>query len=89
MDAPTFDHLDDPRMWLESVEGTKQLEFVKAKNDDALSILGHPEKQPMYDRILSILDSKEKIPYVGRVLKYARFASNQAHLVIHDEHPHA
>ena len=65
----------DPRRWLEDVEGAAQLDWVKAKNAEAISILGDPKASPVYDRILSILDSKQKIPFVGRVLngKYYNF----------------
>ena len=67
-DAPTVDHLEDPREWLEDVGGKAALDFVKEKNKDALSFLGNPVDDPIYRRILAILDSKEKIPYIGRVL---------------------
>mmetsp|Transcript_35843 Transcript_35843/g.94181 ORF Transcript_35843/g.94181 Transcript_35843/m.94181 type:complete len:766 (-) Transcript_35843:77-2374(-) len=66
-EAPTVTNLDDKRQWLEDVEGESQLNWVKAKNAEALAMLGNPKEHPVHDRILSILDSKEKIPYIGRV----------------------
>ena len=72
----------DPRRWLEDVEGAAQLDWVKAKNAEAISILGDPKASPVYDRILSILDSKQKIPFVGRVLngKYYNFWQDETHV---------
>ena len=83
IDAPTFDRpLDDPRMWLETVDGKAQLDYVKAKNADALATLGNPEEQETYKRIIAILDSKEKIPYIGRVLNglYYNFWQDDVHV---------
>ena len=68
MELPTIERPDaDDRIWLENVEGTAALDWVKAKNAEALSLLGNPSDSDTYKRILSILDSKEKIPYIGRV----------------------
>ena len=62
-ESPTVSSPDsDARRWLEEVEGSAQLDWVKAKNTEALNILGDPKASPFHDRILSILDSKEKIP---------------------------
>lgn len=67
---PSLDQpLDDPRVWLEDVEGDKALAWVRERNAHAESAIGSPKSSPLYDRILSVLESKEKIPYVGRVLK--------------------
>jgi len=82
-DSPTLDcPLDDPRLWLEDVEGTAALNWVKDKNADALHHLGAPAESPTYKRILAILDSKEKIPYVGRVLNglYYNFWQDETHV---------
>ena len=69
-EAPTLESLDDARQWLEDVEGSEALAWVKAKNSQVVKVLGEPEKHPTYERILSILDSKEKIPAIGRVLDH-------------------
>ena len=66
-EAPTLDNLEDARVWLEDVEGVDALGWVKAKNAEAMSLLGDPTSLSMYERILKVLESKEKIPYVGRV----------------------
>ena len=81
--SPTVKDLRDPRRWLEEVEGAKALDWVKAKNAEALGLLGDPKASPTYGRILSILDSKEKIPYVGRVLNglYYNFWQDATHVL--------
>ena len=80
--SPTVGDLRDSRRWLEEVEGTAALDWVKAKNAEALALLGDPKASPMHDRILGILDSKEKIPYVGRVLNglYYNFWQDATHV---------
>ena len=65
---PTVTDLEDPRIWLEEVEGAEQLKWVSERNVDTVAAVGDPSSKPTYGKILSILDSKEKIPYVGRVL---------------------
>merc|ERR1719399_2303103 len=80
-ELPTLEQPDsDPRRWLEDVDGA--LDWVRAKNDDALGTLGDPKQSPTYKRILQILDSKEKIPYVGRVLNelYYNFWQDETHV---------
>ena len=63
---PTPAELDDPREWLEEVEGKEPLDWVSARNAHALEAIGQPESKPIYQRILDNLDSDEKIPYIGR-----------------------
>jgi prolyl oligopeptidase len=65
---PTRSELEDPRIWLEEVEGTEALDWVRARNDDALATIGNPESTAEYKRIKDILDSDAKIPYIGRVM---------------------
>ena len=87
-DSPTVDMPDDDaRVWLEEVEGKAALDWVKAKNSEAIGLLGKPDESADYKRILSILDSKEKIPYVGRVFTtpsgethYYNFWQDQTHV---------
>ena len=59
---------EDPRVWLEDVEGAEALQWVGESNAAAVSAIGDPKGKPLYNKVLSILDSDEKIPYVGRVL---------------------
>jgi prolyl oligopeptidase len=83
IDAPTVERpLDDPRQWLEAVNGAAALDWVRDKNKEALALLGEPAEQSNYARILSILDSKEKIPYIGRVLNgmYYNFWQDDKHV---------
>jgi len=73
---------DDPRVWLEEVEGEESLRWVRQRNAHAIDSLGQPSSLPVYTRILDILDSKEKIPYVGRVLNglYYNFWQDERHV---------
>ena len=48
----TLSDLSDARVWLEDVEGASALEWVKAKNSEALHVLGNPAEQHVYSRIL-------------------------------------
>ena len=69
-ELPTVDNVRDPRVWLESVLGTKALDYVRSNNQDTLAYLGEPKKMPLFDKIRKIMDSKEKIAYVGRSLDH-------------------
>ena len=69
-ELPTIDNPHDPRVWLESIDGDKALDWVRENNVDVLKHLGNPTEQPVYKRILAYLDSKKKITYVGRVLDH-------------------
>ena len=59
------EQLDDPRTWLEDVDGEKQLEWAKACNAETAAQLGDPSQSPLFAKLANILDSKEKIPYIG------------------------
>jgi prolyl oligopeptidase len=53
----------DPFLWLEEVDGTRAIEWVKAQNVVSTRELSAvPEYQPILDRCLEIMDSKERIP---------------------------
>jgi len=69
--APAADPVPEPTdtyLWLEDVLGEKQLDWVRARNADAVAALatGDGFKQ-LEARLLGILDSREKIPYVSRI----------------------
>jgi prolyl oligopeptidase len=72
---------NDPYLWLEEVQGEKQLEWVRARNDDAVSALATGEAfKALEQRLLGILDSKEKIPFVSRIGdRYYNFWRDAAH----------
>ena len=56
--------MDDPFLWLEGVEETKALDWVRERNKESLAIL---EKDPVYAKYLHetelLLHDKERIPY--------------------------
>lgn len=53
---------DDPHQWLEEVEGTKALDWVKARNAESLKILeAEPHFNEYRDRALTILEDKHRI----------------------------
>ncbi|WP_299774192.1 prolyl oligopeptidase family serine peptidase [uncultured Pseudoteredinibacter sp.] len=57
----------DPFMWLEDVEGKKQLDWVAQKNERSLAeIKQYPGFQGLVDNALEVLDNKDRIPYAGR-----------------------
>ncbi len=65
------DAMPDPYAWLEDVEGTKQLEWVKAQNARAeAEIAATPEFKRLEADIRAILDSDAKIPGVQKIGEY-------------------
>jgi prolyl oligopeptidase len=58
------DSNDDPYLWLEEIEGTKALDWVRAQNARSLAVL---EAEPAFDALrkdaLAILTSQERIPF--------------------------
>jgi prolyl oligopeptidase len=71
----------DPYLWLEDVAGEKQLEWVKARNAEAVAALAEGEGfRSLEQRLLAILDSKGKIPYVRKIGdRYYNFWQDAAH----------
>ncbi|MFM7136996.1 MAG: S9 family peptidase, partial [Planctomycetota bacterium] len=71
----------DPHQWLEEVGGERQLEWVKARNADAVAALAAGDEfKALEQRLLAILDSKEKIPYVSKIGDhYYNFWQDAAH----------
>ncbi|KGM52832.1 prolyl oligopeptidase [Lysobacter concretionis Ko07 = DSM 16239] len=61
--------VSDPYLWLEDVEGTKALDWVKARNAEA-ELASTPAFKQLEAQILAILDSDAKIPYVGKIGDY-------------------
>ena len=57
---------EDPHLWLEEIEGEKQLDWVREQNARSLAELqGDPRYEPMYEEALAILTSSERIPEVA------------------------
>ncbi|MBS0580911.1 MAG: S9 family peptidase [Proteobacteria bacterium] len=56
----------DPYLWLEDVHGAKPLEWVKAQNAKALSVLkADPDYPKDYAAILKVMDATDRIPYAS------------------------
>eukprot|EP00667_Euglena_gracilis_P003903 EG_transcript_3914 len=58
---------DGEHAWLEEVTGEKALEWVRARNAEAVAALGDPAGSALYRRVLSILDCKDKIPHPRKI----------------------
>lgn len=71
----------DPYLWLEEVAGETQLEWVKARNAEAVAALARGEEfESLEGRLLAILDSQAKIPYVSKIGdRYYNFWRDAAH----------
>jgi prolyl oligopeptidase len=71
----------DPYRWLEEVSGDRQLEWVKARNAEAVAALAGSEGfRETEARLLAILDSREKIPFVRKIGdRYYNFWQDAAH----------
>jgi prolyl oligopeptidase len=56
----------DPYLWLEEVEGTKALDWVKERSaKDTAEIEAVPEFAPIRAELLEIFNSRDRIPFVG------------------------
>jgi prolyl oligopeptidase len=53
----------DPYLWLEEVEGTKALEWVKQRSKtDTAELEAVPQFAPLHEKLLQIYNSKDRIP---------------------------
>ncbi|MBM4058008.1 MAG: S9 family peptidase [Planctomycetes bacterium] len=58
----------DPHLWLEDVAGEKPLEWVKARNAEAVAAIATGDGfGRLEERLRGILDSREKIPLVTKI----------------------
>lgn len=65
------DPADDPRQWLEEVEGTNALAWVRSQNErSTLELTNAPGFETLRQRLLAVYDSREKIPYVAKIGPY-------------------
>jgi len=56
----------DPWLWLEDVDSTQALDWVRARNAESEAALtALPGYAPLRARLKTILDSRERIPYAG------------------------
>jgi len=71
----------DPDRWLEEVAGEKQLEWVKARNAEAVAALAEGDGFASLERrLLAILDSDDKIPFIRKIGdRYYNFWRDAAH----------
>jgi Prolyl oligopeptidase, N-terminal beta-propeller domain len=62
---------DDPYLWLEEVNGTKALDWVRQQNAVSTRELeSAPGFEPMRQRMLAILNNKERIPAIAKHGQY-------------------
>ncbi|MEM7391574.1 MAG: prolyl oligopeptidase family serine peptidase [Verrucomicrobiota bacterium] len=55
----------DPFRWLEEVEGEKAIDWVKARNQDALDLFESDERfEPMRKDVEAILQATDRIPFI-------------------------
>jgi prolyl oligopeptidase len=76
-----IDPTNDPRVWLEEVEGEEALEWARGQNETTFERLqGDPRYQDLYDRALAVYESEDRIPYGsyygGYVWNFWRDAEN-------------
>ena len=58
---------DDPYRWLEEVEGSAALAWVRARNAQAEQVLrAGPGFEALRTQLREVLDSRAQIPYVAR-----------------------
>ena len=69
--AEPADMNNDPRLWLEDVEGDKALDWVRARNAVSEKQLAEdPGFEKVRQNLLDILDSDARIPYVSKQGEY-------------------
>ncbi|OLF12646.1 S9 family peptidase [Actinophytocola xinjiangensis] len=75
------DHDDDPYLWLEEVTGDTALEWVRARNAEAVDELtGAPRFAALRDEVREVLDADDRIPYPRRRGEYLyNFWQDAAH----------
>ena len=63
--APTA---KDPNLWLENIDGPKQLDWVKQQNAETVkSYADNAEFKQLDSRLLEVLDSNARIPMVSKI----------------------
>ena len=67
-DKPTA---SDPNLWLENIDGTQQLDWVRQQNAKTVQKYADTAEFKQLDaRILEVLDSNERIPMVSKIGDY-------------------
>lgn len=58
---------EDPRLWLEEIDSSRALQWVREQNDVSVARLASSESfMALRDRLLTIYNSEEKIPLVNK-----------------------
>jgi prolyl oligopeptidase len=72
---------DDPYLWLEEVADDRVLDWVRARNAEAVQLLaGTAGFSRLESRLLSILDSQERIPLISQIgERFYNFWRDAAH----------
>ncbi|MFD5094135.1 prolyl oligopeptidase family protein [Amycolatopsis thailandensis] len=72
---------EDPYLWLEDVTGEEALDWVRARNDEALAELSTGDRfAGIRDEVREVLDADDRIPYVRRRGEYLyNFWQDSAH----------
>ncbi len=66
--TPTSTTSNDPNLWLENIDGSKQLDWVKQQNADTVKKYAESAEFKQLDaRLLEVLDSNERIPMVSKI----------------------
>jgi len=61
----------DPNLWLETIDGTKQLDWVKQQNAETVKKYADSAEFKQLDgQLLEVLDSNERIPMVSKMGDY-------------------
>lgn len=64
--APVLAQESDPFLWLEDINGSRSIEWVKQQNAQTVKELeAVAEYRPIQSRVQAILDSKDRIPYIS------------------------
>jgi len=67
-DKPAATASDDPYLWLEDVDGTKAMDWVKTRDAESVKAYGSsPAFEEMRSQILEVMDSDARIPFVGKL----------------------
>ncbi|WP_430392411.1 prolyl oligopeptidase family serine peptidase [Dyella sp. 20L07] len=68
---PTAPASNDPNLWLENIDGAKQLDWVKQQNATTVKKYADSAEFKQLDaRLLEVLDSNERIPMVSKIGTY-------------------
>ena len=75
------DHAADPNLWLETIDGPKQLDWVKQQSAQTVKQYADSAEFKQLDaRILEVLDSHDRIPMVTKIGdQYYNFWRDQDH----------